>query len=589
MLSPLCHSFSKTKILISLGSPGSKPATEWLGLAGPSNQSYADRETIRWMKAKIKGCERHEHELAADSFIPERLLDVRGGRPRVVQRSDFVRPRKTRSNVEALVPKYSALSYCWGSDSEVQLKTTKESLPDRLIGIDNNEMTAVLRDAVHITKSLSINYLWVDALCILQDDISDWERQCVDMDKIYGNAHITLRADSSRSCCEGFLRQRGRGMTVPFQSRLHNIEGIFRIQFKYVKDKHRNYVINSDILYYDLDTSSLSNRGWVFQEVRLSTKVLLFGHANVHFLCENSHQTRGQETREESYYLMISERGLSMDKRILNVYWESIMSDYSKFTESSFTKSTDILPALSGMAALFCRKLQDDYLAGHWRKSLFQDLAWHHSPPSNPHKTDRFYGNQRENPFLVPSWSRLTRGYTEGQISYGDSFQTEVMEIDAQVQLAGENPFGAIRSGELIIRSNVLNITSLGELKIMPDQVTNNYYGLLSDDNFIGTFRLDFSIEGRQILNEMQAFKWVLLGSYEISKNAMEKKVSLDRGAYGLIICPAREANKFYRIGMFKAGLERIITPGDENRRFVTVGNLNLFKKLSKVETVTII
>ncbi len=51
---------------------------------------------------------------------------------------------------------------------QMQLKTTKDSLPERMAGINEDDMPAVLRDAVLIAKLLSINYLWIDSLCILQ-------------------------------------------------------------------------------------------------------------------------------------------------------------------------------------------------------------------------------------------------------------------------------------------------------------------------------------------------------------------------------------------------------------------------------------
>ncbi|PMD20119.1 HET-domain-containing protein [Hyaloscypha hepaticicola] len=576
--------------------PDAEAAAELLGLAEPSNQSYTDRETIRWMKAKIKACEKHEHGLAADGFIPERLLDVRRGRPRVVLRSDLVTLRKTRSNVGDQVPKYSALSYCWGSNSEAQLKTTTDSLPDRLFGIDKNEMTAVLRDAVQITKSLSINYLWVDALCILQDDISDWERQCVNMDKIYGNAHITLRAESSRSFNEGFLSQKGRRITLPFQSSLlHSKKGLLCIQFKYVESAHRNRTSDSDILYSDYRLSRLSNRGWAFQETVLSIRVLMFGHANVHFFCGDSYQTRDMGTEDYPYYAMISECGLMKEQRQrLFDIWDGVIHAYTKFTKDSFTKFTDTLPALSGLAAIFQRQLQDDYIAGLWKKTLFHSLAWYCLPPSNPLKADLCCGHQLESAYLVPSWSLLSRGYMDFlQAHNKNGLKAEVKEINAQVDLVGENPLGAITSGELIIRSNVVDMASLGDLEIRSQVVDNPYfgYGLLVDGQFLGNFTLDFRFDGRDILGEMRAFRWVLLGSYEVPEafKALKLEGSCDRGAYGLIICPAQVPNKFYRIGIFEPRVEIIVTPENQKNRFFEVGNLHLFKELSEVETVTII
>jgi hypothetical protein len=77
------------------------------------------------------------------------------------------------------------------------------------------------------------------------------------------------------------------------------------------------------------------------------------------------------------YDLRISERVILDDKKNLYKEWDLILGDYSHYTRSSFTRLTDLLPALSGLAALFNKQLQDDYLAGHWMKDLFLSLGWY--------------------------------------------------------------------------------------------------------------------------------------------------------------------------------------------------------------------
>jgi hypothetical protein len=162
-------------------------------------------------------------------FTPARLLDVTQQQPRLVYRGQL----KSDDGV-----KYAALSYCWGSaeDSQRQTRTTVDTLPQRVAGLQDAEMTTVLRDAVRATRALSVPYLWIDALCILQGSNFDWEQNCRDMDKIYGSAYVTLCAASSTSCHEGFLSQRGLRIRLPFQSsRRHDIRGSYGIQFKYAK------------------------------------------------------------------------------------------------------------------------------------------------------------------------------------------------------------------------------------------------------------------------------------------------------------------------------------------------------------------
>ena len=60
------------------------------------------------------------------------------------------------------------------------------------------------KDAVSITRGLGIQYLWIDSLCIIQDDVSDWETESSRMASVFScswlNLAITYAADSSVSC-----------------------------------------------------------------------------------------------------------------------------------------------------------------------------------------------------------------------------------------------------------------------------------------------------------------------------------------------------------------------------------------------------
>jgi hypothetical protein len=63
---------------------------------------------------------------------------------------------------------YVALSYCWGVSQA--LTTTKLTLTQRKKEISLVDMPQTLQDALFITQQLGIPYIWIDALCIIQDD-----------------------------------------------------------------------------------------------------------------------------------------------------------------------------------------------------------------------------------------------------------------------------------------------------------------------------------------------------------------------------------------------------------------------------------
>lgn len=525
-------------------------------------------------------CDGHEHGLADDDFIPERLIDVQTRNPRLVQRRDL------DAGSYGPIPRYAALSYCWGSpnDAETQTKTTTDSLPEREAGILDMEMTQVLRDAVHVTRALSIPYLWVDALCVLQDDASDWERQCVDMSKIFGNAHVTFSAGSSHSCHEGFLLTDRRRIRMPFSSALRpGFAGSYSLKVVSSEFSFRDFYMATD----ELRICRLASRGWAFQESISSRRRIWFGDVNLHFLCSDSFETMGSIRLDHSYDYCF--RPSSVRQSELYQEWTRILASYSRFNRYSFTNPSDTLPALSGLARHFSDRLGDGYVAGHWNQDLLLSLMWEGGPPKMPVQR-HLSGLQARNGYLVPSWSRLARGYTEciRNDHYYQGHQAEFDSLDAYTDLAGGNPFGAIKNGRLHISSRVLDLATLDrdKLAIRPGHDPMMESILEYDGEYVCNFGLDFRDEPRElnehdskdessaILEDTESFKWVLLGSCEVvssdesadsqsSENTDRALESPDRvernleefesrrGGFGLILYSVANSDEFYRVGTF--------------------------------------
>ena len=69
---------------------------------------------------------------------------------------------------------HATLSHCWGARDQWPLRTTKANLPDHLKGIPHRLLPKTFQDAVVVTRALGLRYLWIDSLCIIQDDEGDW-------------------------------------------------------------------------------------------------------------------------------------------------------------------------------------------------------------------------------------------------------------------------------------------------------------------------------------------------------------------------------------------------------------------------------
>jgi hypothetical protein len=98
--------------------------------------------------------------------------------------------------------RYVALSYVWGEDRMKweMPRTRKAAVRADKSGEEIIELPKVLprtiRDAIEVTRVISYHYLWVDSLCIIQDDEEDRDLQINMMDEIYSNADLTIAAGS---------------------------------------------------------------------------------------------------------------------------------------------------------------------------------------------------------------------------------------------------------------------------------------------------------------------------------------------------------------------------------------------------------
>jgi hypothetical protein len=100
---------------------------------------------------------------------------------------------------------YIALSYCWGGPQEIT--TTVATLESHTSSLPAN-LPRTIQDAIDVTRSLGFQYLWIDALCIIQDQESDKAHEIRDMGLIFKNSTLTIAAASAHSVHEGFLHDR---------------------------------------------------------------------------------------------------------------------------------------------------------------------------------------------------------------------------------------------------------------------------------------------------------------------------------------------------------------------------------------------
>ncbi|KAF7502131.1 hypothetical protein GJ744_006994 [Endocarpon pusillum] len=320
---------------------------DWLQLLKAPSSNSLCQENISMLQKEIDtcvkfcSCETTEDEV---SFLPTRLINLKGPEnPHLV----ILKDHSPRNDFDCGKFKYAALSYCWGppKDTESMLKTTKESLQSRLSGIVNGDMPLVFRDAISVCEKLSIPYLWIDALCIVQDDEKEWQQEASQMGKVYENAFVTIVPSASRSCKEGFVQRSRQTFEVPFGSTIRQeIHGEYYLRQVTSYDLHSH--LAQETYYLEDNSTRWDSRGWTFQEEALSRRILKFGPLMVYYDCPKWRRFEVTDIRRKSFGF--PERwGLGLTGPGAYKAWDEITSS---FACRHFRYRKDIFPAISEMA-----------------------------------------------------------------------------------------------------------------------------------------------------------------------------------------------------------------------------------------------
>lgn len=322
------------------------------------------------------------HPQPSSNFLPTRLIAITNDSDecRIIHSRDLPSSTFRKSGT-----RYLALTYCWGNAEEAsQQKKLTPSNASSLYnpGFSIADLTPLQQDTIKLAKSLSISFVWIDALCILQGDSKDWERESAQMDDIYSNAFFTVCSLTSWSCLEGFTSAEEKtSVPVAFRSAFDpDIHGEIAI--------NGNFVVGKDVLNperfsgVDISQSQWIRRVWTFQELALSPRFVHFGGSGVGFQCKSKAMydwggLKGSPNRMIGLGLNAAAGGEDDDTQNSHGnqdFWNrTVLAAYS---QRKISYASDIFPALSGLAKRASKAIKSKYVAGMWRRDLPYALMW---------------------------------------------------------------------------------------------------------------------------------------------------------------------------------------------------------------------
>ena len=363
------------------------------------------------------------------------LLDENSPRP---SRFIDVERRMVVPTTFAQLPVYAALSYRWASEQI----TLRGDTFDRLTnpgGLDDewDDIPLTIKDAMTLCHQLSIQYLWVDALCIQQGDDSEKQSQMRIMDLIYSGAYLTIVGASGSDSRAGLP---GVGGGKRFTEWKEAFDGI-------------TLASAQPTLRFALKNSSWNTRAWTFQEATLSKRLLIFTDFGIFFQCNTA--LWREDTEERIPQKQVEHIRNARTPRLTKPFWKGELPsepDFKRYTglvqdytRRSMGYQTDALNAFGGLMRVLEKPFDTTFFQG--LPLRFFDRALRFELPG-------FESASRRSGF--PSWSWCGWQTDEG-VNYEDvveqpfvrsNYFHRIQNIAGQekrlIRIAGEQPDGAV-------------------------------------------------------------------------------------------------------------------------------------------------
>ncbi|KAH7174965.1 heterokaryon incompatibility protein-domain-containing protein [Fusarium flagelliforme] len=392
-----------------------------------------------------------DHEDCSSSYtnapLPTRVIEV--------SPVDQEQPRVVESGGQR--GEYTTLSYCWGKAPFQTLNTSNYA--QCLRGLDMSTLPLTVQEAITVSRKLQIPYLWIDALCIIQDSENDKNEEISSMKDVYACSALTIVAASAKAVAEGFLQDRP------------NPKDIFTIPFGMEPDLFGSFSFGKlSTASYDERSEPLAKRAWTLQEQLLAQRSVTFTGHTMLWACKAGTRTFGDSFHYP--YSDSSERSytLNLDKLLLDeeearackfdalTSWCRLVTAYSLRFASL---ESDKLNAIAGVASLpsFSSALGPIYHAGMWTYKFALQLTWYveHQHESLPGIDLPSY---QPKAYRAPSWSWAS--IEGGVICFNDIFAPvhypiticEIIECFTTPKVE-EGSFGEIISGSLKLRGPV--------------------------------------------------------------------------------------------------------------------------------------
>lgn len=381
--------------------------------------------------------------------LPTRLVDVSPD-----DRTESIR-LAIGSEITGKDTQFAALSHCWGDKRDrvkAVPKTKIDTLQRHRERIEWKDLTPTFRDTIAVVRRLGLKYVWIDSLCIVQDDPADFAREAARMALVYSQAQVVIAATRGSTGDAGLFHDRRGAQRIT----IHDTHPRKR-SYLYVNEaiSHDAFLTNDP---YRFNTTPLFERAWCFQERLLGKRVVHFSAEEIVFECGEILDCECKYIKPQGNSGTFKTKTLKALSRVETLtsrveLWYSVVEPYSA---CALHDERDRLPALSGFAGLVASTELGEYCAGLWRHEFPSGLLWRvvrEAPgETQTHRPEKYCG---------PSWSWIAvRARIEAHISwhYANEVVAEVLDVQT-IPTSLEDRFGAVDAAFLILAGPAVHVT----------------------------------------------------------------------------------------------------------------------------------
>ncbi|KAI0185042.1 hypothetical protein EV127DRAFT_515589 [Xylaria flabelliformis] len=357
----------------------------------PELPAAAGETHLKILKEWITDCDRnHGCYLKSDVFIPTRLLDIRNQGSGTIQ-------LLVNNRARGRLGHYATLSHRWGSPQQHKFCTFKSNIEELKQGIKIASLPRTFQDAVRIAYGLGLQYLWIDSLCIIQDDPFDWETESKLMEHVFSSAYCTIAASCSFGSGDGFLKPRPVRRSVTMQG---------------LQDSDAAYFVceTIDDFFRDVEQSELNQRGWVLQERALSRRTIYFTERQSYWECGGGVrcETMTRMKNRKASFLGDPNFPRSVDQFAKGLRIEIFQDLYERYSKLALSFPSDRPIAIRGLESRLINTFGTSGGVGIFDTYLHRSLLWQRAGD-----TLKSITSFRDAP--VPSWSWMAY---DGPIRY---------------------------------------------------------------------------------------------------------------------------------------------------------------------------